>query len=59
MVDAQGRGLILYPPSGTVIALNPDIPPELQKIFFLLQTLDKNVNFIMVNPRLCRGTNRV
>ncbi len=32
---------IVYPPSGTVIAVDPDIPPELQKIFFISQT-DKN-----------------
>jgi penicillin-binding protein 1C len=29
---------IVYPPSGTVIALDPDIPPELQKVFFVSQT---------------------
>ncbi len=29
---------IVYPPSGTVIALDPDIPTELQKIFFISQT---------------------
>jgi len=28
---------ITYPPSGTVIALDPDIPMELQKIFFICQ----------------------
>jgi penicillin-binding protein 1C len=32
---------IVYPPSGTVIALDPDIPPELQKIFFISQ-IDEN-----------------
>jgi penicillin-binding protein 1C len=26
---------ILYPPPGTVIALDPDIPPEMQAVFFL------------------------
>ncbi len=31
---------ILYPPSGTVIALDPDIPSELQKVFFISQTSD-------------------
>ena len=31
---------ILYPPSGTVIALDPDIPKELQKVFFISQTGD-------------------
>ena len=29
---------ILYPPSGTVIALDPDIPTELQRVFFISQT---------------------
>ena len=38
---------ILYPPPGTVIALDPDIPPELQRVFFLLQTTHKNVNWVL------------
>ena len=29
---------IVYPPSGTVIALDPDIPPDLQKVFFISRT---------------------
>jgi penicillin-binding protein 1C len=32
---------IVYPPAGTVIALDPDIPPELQKVFFVAQPLKK------------------
>jgi penicillin-binding protein 1C len=28
---------IIYPPSGTIIALDPDIPADLQKVFFLSQ----------------------
>jgi penicillin-binding protein 1C len=32
---------IVYPPSGTVIALDPDIPPDLQKVFFIAQAKGK------------------
>jgi penicillin-binding protein 1C len=32
---------ILYPPSGTVIALDPDIPQDLQKVFFIAQAVEK------------------
>ena len=38
---------ILYPPPETVIALDPDIPPELQKVFFVLQTPQKGVNWVL------------
>jgi penicillin-binding protein 1C len=34
---------IVYPPSGTVIALDPDIPPDLQKVFFISQTGGKEL----------------
>jgi len=33
----QANSRILYPPSETVFALDPDIPPDLQKIFFVFQ----------------------
>ena len=36
---------ILYPPSGTVIALDPDIPKELQKVFFISQTGDGGIRW--------------
>jgi penicillin-binding protein 1C len=32
---------IVYPPSGTVIALDPDIPSPLQRVFFLARTHEK------------------
>jgi len=38
---------ILYPPPGTVIALDPDIPRELQKMFFVLQTPQKDVHWVL------------
>ncbi|HSR13680.1 MAG TPA: hypothetical protein VLS90_19690, partial [Thermodesulfobacteriota bacterium] len=38
---------ILYPPSGTVFALDPDIPPGLQKIFFILQKPSPEVNWVL------------
>jgi penicillin-binding protein 1C len=38
---------ILYPPSGTVIALDPDIPGELQKIFFISQTHEDDLRWVL------------
>jgi penicillin-binding protein 1C len=36
---------ILYPPSGTVIALDPDIPTELQRVFFISQTNEAGIRW--------------
>jgi penicillin-binding protein 1C len=38
---------IVYPPSGTVIAWDPDIPPELQKVFFVSQTSEGSLQWIL------------
>ena len=38
---------IVYPPSGTVIALDPDIPRELQKIFFVAQTNENDFRWVL------------
>ncbi len=38
---------IIYPPSGTVIALDPDIPQELQKIFFISQTHENDFRWVL------------
>jgi penicillin-binding protein 1C len=38
---------ILYPPSGTVIAMDPDIPSELQKVFFISQSSDTHFHWIL------------
>jgi penicillin-binding protein 1C len=38
---------IVYPPSGTVIALDPDIPAEYQKIFFVAQTSENDFRWIL------------
>jgi penicillin-binding protein 1C len=38
---------ILYPPAGTVFALDPDIPRDLQKIFFILKTSRPGVTWIL------------
>ena len=34
---------IVYPPSGTLIALDPDIPPDLQKVFFISQSAQREL----------------
>ncbi len=36
---------ILYPPSGTVIALDPDIPPDLQRVFFISQSGEEGLQW--------------
>jgi penicillin-binding protein 1C len=38
---------ILYPPPGTVIALDPDIPLEFQKIFFIAQTAPAGIHWVL------------
>jgi penicillin-binding protein 1C len=38
---------IIYPPSGTIIALDPDIPPELQKIFFISQPRASHLRWVL------------
>jgi penicillin-binding protein 1C len=42
-VVKQYNEKIVYPPSGTVIALDPDIPPDLQKVFFISQAEGKEI----------------
>ena len=37
----QFKQRIIYPPTGAVIALDPDIPQELQKVFFISQTIEE------------------
>jgi penicillin-binding protein 1C len=43
---------ILYPPPGTVFALDPDIPRDLQKIFFTMQTPQKAVRWVLNGSEL-------
>ncbi len=38
---------IVYPPSGTVMSLDPDIPPELQKVFFVSQPKRNNLRWVL------------
>ena len=38
---------ILYPPSGTVMAIDPDIPPELQKVFFVSQAHEDDFQWVL------------
>jgi penicillin-binding protein 1C len=40
---------ILYPPSGTVIALDPDIPFDQQKVFFISQTNEDGLRWKLNN----------
>jgi penicillin-binding protein 1C len=44
---SQFNSRIVYPPSGTVIALDPDIPFDLQKVFFVSQTGENDLRWIL------------
>ena len=46
---------IVYPPSGTVIALDPDIPLELQKVFFISQTIESDLRWVLNGSSLETG----
>ncbi len=43
---------IVYPQPGTVIALDPDIPPDLQKIFFVSQIHEAGLRWRLNNEEL-------
>jgi penicillin-binding protein 1C len=43
---------IVYPPPGTVIAIDPDIPPELQRIFFIAQGREHGLKWQMDGKRM-------
>jgi penicillin-binding protein 1C len=43
----QTNRRIVYPPSGAVIAWDPDIPPEVQKVFFVSQTSEGSLRWIL------------
>ena len=45
--DVSPHQRILYPPPGTVVALDPDIPRGLQKMFFVLQTPQKGIHWVL------------
>ncbi len=38
---------IIYPPSGTVLAVDPDIPPELQRVFFVSQVHEGDFHWVL------------
>ncbi len=46
---------IIYPPSGTVIALDPDIPPELQRIFFVSQPRAGHLQWVLNDQTIMEG----
>ncbi len=48
---------ILYPPSGTVMAIDPDIPRELQKVFFVSQVQEEPFRWVL-NGCALEGTGR-
>jgi penicillin-binding protein 1C len=52
----QGNTHIIYPPNGTIIALDPDIPEDRQLLFFQAQPDDVGFDW-MLNNRRIRGSN--
>ena len=43
---------IVYPPAGTVVALDPDIPPQDQRVFFEAQPEGNNLQWILDGQNL-------
>ena len=56
-MTGQFNQRILYPPPGTVIALDPDIPQEVQKVFFISQTYEEGLQW-MLNGSVMEGTGK-
>lgn len=48
----QFNNRIVYPPSGTIIAVDPDIPPDLQKIFFISQNNTEGLRWVLNNYKI-------
>ena len=48
---------IVYPPSGAVIGLDPDIPPELQKIFFVSHPRGNNLRWVLNDHTIGKASN--
>jgi len=46
---------IIYPPSGTIIALDPDIPPDLQRVFFIAQPQGKGLRWVLNDHAIMEG----
>jgi penicillin-binding protein 1C len=38
---------IIYPPAGTIIAVDPDIPPDLQRVFFVSQPKGNHLQWVL------------
>ena len=53
----QFNDRIVYPPSGTVMALDPDIPPELQRVFFISQSNEKGLQWAL-NDHVLEGNGK-
>ena len=46
---------IIYPPSGAIIALDLDIPPELQKVFFIAQPRASHLQWVLNDQAIGEG----
>jgi penicillin-binding protein 1C len=46
---------IIYPPSGAIIALDPDIPPELQKVFFISHPRANHLRWVLNDQAIGEG----
>lgn len=55
---AQQNQRIIYPPSGAILALDPDIPPSLQKVFFSAQTHEGGSLRWMLNDSLLEASGK-
>ncbi|HLZ18717.1 MAG TPA: penicillin-binding protein 1C [Smithellaceae bacterium] len=48
-VPSHANPRIVYPPSGAILALDPDIPPSVQKVFFTAETREGDSLHWMLN----------
>jgi len=53
----QFNDRIVYPPSGTVMAFDPDIPPELQRVFFISQSNEEGLQWAL-NGHVLEGSGK-
>jgi penicillin-binding protein 1C len=45
--EGQGRSRIVYPTAGMVVVLDPDIPPDQQRVMFQAEQAGRNVRWVL------------
>ncbi len=52
--DGEVAARIVYPPPGAILAVDPDIPPDLQRVFFTSQGRTLGLNWMLDDRRLAQ-----